>query len=109
MSPANSYQCLPASEAAALIRAEAKPAVFDVRDAIEYRQGHIADAAHLVESRLMAWLSRLAKDQTIIIYCYRGNASRMFAQMFADFRFTRVISVDGGYPSLAAALAQGEA
>lgn len=103
-----SFQCLPASEAAALIRSEDRPAVFDVRDAVDYRQGHIADAAHLVESRLMAWLSKLAKDQAIIIYCYRGNASRMFAQMFADFRFTRVFSVDGGYPSLAAALADNE-
>jgi len=29
--------------------------------------------------------------------------------MFADFRFTRVFSVDGGYNSLATALAEGEA
>lgn len=108
MSTTKSFQCLPASEAAALIRSESKPAIFDVRDALDYRQGHIADAAHLVEGRLMAWLSKLAKDQAIVIYCYRGNASRTFAQMFADFRFTRVFSVDGGYQSLAAALENSE-
>ena len=109
MSNPKNFQCLPASEAAALIRSEAKPAVFDVRDVVDYRQGHLADAVHLAESRLAAWFGQLAKDQAIIIYCYRGNASRVFAQMFADFRFTRVFSVDGGYSSLAAALSQGEA
>ncbi len=109
MSPNQNFQCLPASAAAALILSEDKPVVFDVRDVLDYRQGHISDAAHLVESRLMAWFSKLAKDQAIIIYCYRGNASRMFAQMFADFRFTRVFSVDGGYQSLSAAMSENQA
>ena len=109
MNPSRSFQCLPACEAAALIRSESKLAVFDVRDINDYRQGHIADAAHLAESRLMGWFSRLDKDQAIVIYCYKGHASQTFAQMFADFRFTRVFSVDGGYNSLATALAEGEA
>lgn len=99
------YQCIPAHEAAALIRAECKPKVFDVREVASYRQGHVADAAHLSEGRLMAWFVRLAKDQPVVIYCYKGNASKAFAQMFIDFRFTRVYSVDGGYEPLAAALA----
>ena len=105
----NTFQCLPACEAAALIRSESKPTVFDVRDINDYRQGHIADAAHLAESRLMAWFSRLDKEQPIIIYCYKGHASQTFAQMFADFKFTRVFSVDGGYNSLATAMAEFEA
>jgi len=99
------YQCIPATEAAALIRSATKPAIFDVRDAAAYRQGHIAEAAHLAEDRLPGWLCRLDKEQPVLIYCYHGNASKAFAQMFADFRFTRVFSVDGGYAPLAAALA----
>jgi len=100
------YQCIPATQAAALIRAESKPTVFDVREVTHYRQGHVAEAAHLSESRLMAWFGRLPKDQPVVIYCYKGNASKTFAQMFADFRFTQVYSVDGGYEPLAAALAE---
>lgn len=105
----SSYQCIPAAEAAALIRADGNIALFDVRDLAAYRQGHVADAAHLSEERLPAWFRRLPKDQAVVIYCYKGNASKVYAQMFADFRFTRVFSVDGGYEPLAAVLAEGGA
>lgn len=100
-----SYQCIPAGEAAALIRSAAPLTIFDVRDRLAYQQGHIAAAAHLAEDRLAAWFRRLPKDQPIVIYCFHGNASKTFAQMFIDFRFTKVFSVDGGYAPLAAALA----
>ena len=109
LSRSNTFQNITANAAATLIRAECKPTLFDVRDITDYRLGHVADAAHLTESRLMAWFSRLSKDQPIVIYCYKGNASKTFAQMFTDFRFTRVFSVDGGYPSLVAALSECEA
>jgi thiosulfate sulfurtransferase len=99
------YQCISASMAADLIRQESGVAVFDVRDANTYRQGHVAEAAHLTEDRMLGWFRRLSKEQPILIYCYKGNASKVFAQMFIDFRFRRVYSVDGGYEPLAAALA----
>lgn len=101
----STYRNIAPAEAATLIRNEAAATVFDVRDLASYRQGHVADAAHLTEDRLPAWFRRLPKDQTVVIYCYKGNASRTYAQMFSDFRFTRVFSVDGGYEPLAAALA----
>lgn len=99
------YQCIPAAEAAALIRSDEPTTIFDVRDAASYRLGHIAEAAHLSEDRLLAWTRRLPKDQPVVIYCFKGNASKTYAQMFTDFRFTRVFSVDGGYEPLVAALA----
>lgn len=101
------YQCLPAAEAAALIRREANVTVFDVRDVASYQRGHLAAAMHLAEDRLPAWFRRLGKEQPVLIYCYQGNASRIYAQLFADFHFSRVYSVDGGYEPLAAALAGG--
>lgn len=42
------------------------------------------------------------------MYCYRGDASQGWAETFADFRFTRAYSVDGGYPAFAAAVAAAE-
>ncbi len=39
------------------------------------------------------------KDRPVLIYCYHGNASQVRAQTFADFRFKKVYSLDGGYES----------
>lgn len=99
------FQCLSAAEAAALIRAEPDLALFDVRDRHSYQQAHLDGAMHLSEDRVPLWVSRLPKEAPVLVYCYHGNASRTFAQMFSDFRFARVYSVDGGYRPLASALA----
>jgi thiosulfate sulfurtransferase len=94
-----------ASAAATLMRSEPTATVFDVRDMASYQKAHIEGAAHLSEDRLLAWMRRLPKDAPVVIYCYKGNASQTFAQMFIDFRYSRVFSVDGGYEPLAEALA----
>jgi len=49
-------------------------------------------------------MRHIPKDCPVVIYCYHGNASKTYAQMFVDFRYTRVFSVDGGYPALEMAL-----
>lgn len=101
----SSFRCISPAEAVALLAAEKNISIFDVRDQGSYRLAHVAEAAHLSEDRLPAWLRRLDKDQAVLIYCYKGHASRSYAQMFCDFHFSRVFSVDGGYEPLAAALA----
>ena len=98
------FRCLSASDAASLIRSEPPAIVFDVRDIVSYQKSHVDGAAHLTEDRLLAWIKRLPKDAPVVIYCYHGNASKVFAQMFVDFRYSSVFSVDGGYETLAAAL-----
>lgn len=103
------FQCLPAAEAVALIRGEAGVSVFDVRDLASYQRGHIEGAAHLAEDRFFGWTRRLDKTRPVVIYCYHGNASKTYAQMFVDFRFARVFSVDGGYPALEMAFSAGVA
>ena len=104
MSETRSFECIPGSRAAELIRSEPGVALFDVRDGHAYRAGHIEGAAHLSEDRLLGWMKRIPKDTPVVIYCYHGNASKTYAQMFVDFRYTRVFSVDGGYPALDMAL-----
>lgn len=99
------FQCLSAAEAAALIRAEPDLVLFDVRDRQSYQQAHLDGAMHLTEDRVPLWLAGLEKGVPLLIYCYHGNASKTFAQMFSDFRFARVYSADGGYRPLAGALA----
>jgi len=104
MSDQASFECISGQMAAELLRAEPAAALFDVRDATAYRSGHIEGAAHLSEDRLLGWMNRIPKDAPVVIYCYHGNASKIYAQMFIDFRYTRVFSVDGGYPVLDMAL-----
>jgi thiosulfate sulfurtransferase len=107
MSPADhpAFARISATDAVTLVRAEPSATVFDVRDMAHYQRGHVDGAAHLSEDRLLAWMRRLAKDVPVVIYCYHGNASQTYAQMFVDFRYTRVFSVDGGYAALAVAMA----
>ena len=100
----NVFRCLSAADAAALIRAEPQATIFDVRDMASYRRGHIDGAAHLSEDRLLAWLRRMPKEMSVVIYCHQGNASKTFAQMFIDFCYAKVFSVDCGYEPLAAAM-----
>ncbi|UCV16435.1 thiosulfate sulfurtransferase GlpE [Quatrionicoccus australiensis] len=99
------YQCISPAAAAALIRSTPNVTIFDVRDLASYRLGHVEAAAHLAEDRFLAWSKRLDQEQPVLIYCYKGNASKTYAQMFCDFRFSNVFSVDGGYQPLAEALA----
>lgn len=99
------FQCLSAVEAAALIRAEPGLQVFDVRDMHSFRQEHLEGAMHLSEDRVPLWVGKLDKAAPVLVYCYHGNASKTFAQMFSDFRFARVYSAEGGYRPLANALA----
>ncbi|PKO85018.1 MAG: thiosulfate sulfurtransferase [Betaproteobacteria bacterium HGW-Betaproteobacteria-12] len=99
------FRCISASETVSLMRGEPPAIVFDVRDMASFQKGHVDGAAHLSEDRLLAWMKRLPKEAPVVIYCYHGNASKVFAQMFVDFRYTNVFSVDGGYAPLAAALA----
>lgn len=84
-------------------------AVFDVRDPARYGAGHIPGAEHLTEAGFLGAARRLPKTTPVLVYCYHGNASQTYAQMFADFRFAEVYSVDGGYEVFSAALAKLEA
>jgi rhodanese-related sulfurtransferase len=71
--------------------------VLDVRDAGSFDQSHIDGAHHVTPANLSAVLGSTAKTLPILIYCYHGNASREYAQIFSDFGFPEVYSLDGGY------------
>jgi len=72
-------------------------AVLDVRNAGSFDQSHIDGAQHVTSANLSAVLGATAMTRTILIYCYHGNASREYAQIFSDFGFPEVYSLDGGY------------
>ena len=74
--------------------------LFDVRDRGSFERRHVEGAEHLTEAHLGPALRRLAKTTPVLIYCYHGNASQVYAETFADFRFVEVYSVDGGFDPL---------
>ncbi len=109
--PRQASRRIDAAQAARLLQAHRKgtgPAVevLDVRDPAHYTAAHVPDAAHLDQANFSQTLRRLARDVTLLIYCYHGNASQGWAEAFADFGFAHPLSVDGGYAALAAALAE---
>ncbi len=79
-------------------------ALFDTRDEASYAKSHIKGADHLAERNFGQAIATLPKHVPVMIYCYHGNASQVYANMFTDFRFAKVYSVDGGYEALAPVL-----
>lgn len=71
--------------------------VLDVRDAQSFAKAHIEGARHVTDRNVEHLLTGLPKDRPVLIYCFRGNASQVYAQTFVDFGFTDVSSMDGGF------------
>lgn len=90
------YQCVGVHEAQALIQRDAV-LVLDARDDASFREAHINGAQQISINNLSAVIHQTRRDLPVVIYCYHGYASREYAQVFSDFGFTEVYSVDGGY------------
>ena len=72
--------------------------VLDVRDAAEYKAGHITNARHIPEGELEARMKELEKVKTkpIIVSCARGNRSMNVANRLRALGFGEVFSLRGG-------------
>lgn len=103
--PKTAFQRISSTQAVGLIHdalsSEKALAIFDVRNAQSYREGHIKGADHLTEQDFYLVINSLPKHTPVMIYCYHGHASQVYASMFADFKYNEVYSVDGGYEALA--------
>ncbi len=71
--------------------------VFDSRDAARFERAHIAGARRLSGANLDATLLGTPKTVPVLLVCYHGNASQTYGQIFADFGFAEVYSLDGGF------------
>lgn len=73
--------------------------LLDCRDVKDYRAGHIENALHVHEGLKESLLRKGDKSRKLIIYCYYGHASEHLAEMFGDFGFKNVFSLEGGFAS----------
>jgi len=96
MSIERSFRRIDATTASQLL-ARDNVLVLDSRDQASYELAHIASARRLSGDNLDATLLGAPKSMPVLLYCYRGNASQIYGQMFADFGFAEVYSLDGGF------------
>ena len=71
--------------------------ILDTRDRKSFDQGHIASAQHVNGAELDRAIQQTPRNKPVLIYCHRGTASLIHAQMFADFGFREVYNLNGGY------------
>lgn len=71
--------------------------LLDCRQAKDYKVGHIDNALNSHDALVESLLRKTEKDKNIVIYCYHGHSSEHLAELFANFGFTAVYSVEGGY------------
>lgn len=84
-------------ETAKQVMSKGEVLLVDMRDPGSYESGHIEGAEHITEANIFNFLSTTPKNTPVIVYCYHGNASQVYAKTFADFHFKEVYSLDGGY------------
>jgi rhodanese-related sulfurtransferase len=72
--------------------------VLDVRDAAEYKAGHITNARHIPEKEIESRMKELEKikSKPIIVSCARGNRSMNVANRLRALGFGEVFSLRGG-------------
>ena len=67
----------------------------DVRTAEEYRSGYIPGAINISVQELSGKLSKIAKDQPVVVYCRSGNCSAHAAQTLLAAGYTEVYDLGG--------------
>jgi rhodanese-related sulfurtransferase len=91
------FQRLRAPDVATWLAAHPGALVLDARDAAHHARGHWPGSLRLDGRNHEMLLMREAKSRPVFIYCYHGNSSQTYADMFADFGFQQVSDLVGGW------------
>ena len=70
----------------------------DLRDAAEFKKGHIVNASNIPSAKLPARLVELEKfkDKPIIVVCAMGMTSKRTASQMLKAGFEKVVTLKGG-------------
>jgi len=82
----------------AMINADPKPLLIDVREDSEWQAGHAAGAIHIGRGVLERDIETAVprKDAQIVVYCGGGARSALAADTLQKMGYTRVLSLAGG-------------
>lgn len=76
---------------------DAREAVMiDVREADEWRAGHVAGATHIPLGELAARIGDIPRDAEVLLFCRSGNRSGKATQFLRAQGFERARNVEGG-------------
>mgnify|MGYP003552019983 FL=1 len=72
--------------------------VVDLRDAADYRQGHIVDSLNLPLAKLAERVAELVRyrDKPVVLVCKLGQTASGAAKTLKEKGFTRVFKLGGG-------------
>lgn len=71
--------------------------LLDCRLLRDYKSGHIENALHAHDGLVESLIKKEKRNKPIVIYCYHGHNSEHLAELFGNFGFEQVYSVEGGY------------
>lgn len=94
---------LTASDAATWLASHPEALLLDARDAAHHARAHLPGSQRLDGRNHERLLMREDKQRPVFIYCYHGNASQTYAEMFSDFGFATVVDLIGGWEAWAQA------
>jgi rhodanese-related sulfurtransferase len=79
--------------------------LLDARDADSHARNGWPGSVYLSRHNQDDLLLHTSRRRPVLIYCYHGNASQTWAQMFADFGFTDVCDLVGGHAAWVSGIA----
>lgn len=88
------------TQAHAWLSAHPDALVLDAREAAHHMTAHLAGSVRLHRDNHEALLTSTPRRRPVFIHCYHGHASQTWAEMFADFGFTEVADLVGGWAAL---------
>ncbi|MFH6602290.1 rhodanese-like domain-containing protein [Maribacter algicola] len=71
----------------------------DVRTPEEYNAGHLENAMNIdwFDETFAQQFKKIAKDETIYVYCKMGGRSAKAQEKLKTLGYTKVINLEGGY------------
>ncbi len=71
--------------------------VVDVREAHEYRKGHIPGAINIPHTELEYHLDELRNPNGVVVYCIVGRRTKLAEQTLLDNGIANVYHIEGGF------------
>ena len=81
-----------------MLNANANVIYLDVREPNEWNLGHLPNAMHIPRGNLESNIeARVGREETVVIYCARGNRSALAADTLQQMGYENVSSMAEGW------------